>query len=336
MNEEVMTCNTAVDERTDTVIANEINYIKRKTCETVLSASVEIGRLLCEAKNKVQSGEWMKWLEINVNYSQSTANNLMRLYEEYGEKEQLGFFEENKIEIFGDISPSQALALIALPYEKRKEYVQTHDMSETSVRDINTEIKARKEAEERAAELENKLSCITAHTVEIQAKESEYISEIEELKKQLEDLNSAEQIGLSDEREAELAAEKESAVKAAKAEIKEKLEKKIKALQEKIDNAESEKESAVTAAKAETACEKENAYKEQIEKLSAEQSELKRKAQAASNGSIQRLSAYLELFQNAFGSVLTSLNELKKENNENYEKLHAGVNMVLEQMAKQL
>jgi len=336
MNEEVMTCNTAVDERTDTVIANEINYIKRKTCETVLSASVEIGRLLCEAKNKVQSGEWMKWLEINVNYSQSTANNLMRLYEEYGEKEQLGFFEENKIEIFGDISPSQALALIALPYEKRKEYVQTHDMSETSVRDINTEIKARKEAEERAAELENKLSGITAHTAEIEAKESEYISEIEELKKQLEDLNSAEQIGLSDEREAELAAEKESAVKAAKAEIKEKLEKKIKALQEKIDNAESEKESAVTAAKAETAREKEDAYREQIEKLSAEQSELKRKAQAASNGSVQRLSAYLELFQNAFGSVLTSLNELKKENNENYEKLHAGVNMVLGQMAKQL
>ena len=124
-----------------------------------------------------------------------------------------------------------------------------------------------------------------------------------------------------------------------KSQAKEKLEKEYTECKDKLTNIEkamASKESAVTAARAETAREKENAYKEQIEKLSAEQSELRRKAQAASNGSIQRLSAYLELFQNAFGSVLTSLNELKKENNENYEKLHAGVNMVLEQMAKQL
>lgn len=336
MNELINQNTELSEERTEKVIANEINYIKRRTCETVLSASVEIGRLLCEAKTKVASGAWMTWLSENVNYSQSTANNLMRLYEEYGEKEQLGFFEENRIEIFGDISPSQALALIALPYAERKEYVKTHDMNEVSVRDINAEIKARKEAEDRAAALKGELEKVRSEAAGIEAKESDYLSEIENLKGQLAALETgadvSEQTAFSEEREAELQAEKAEAVKAAKAEIKAKLEKKLAALQEKVDAAESEKAAAVEAAKVQAAEDSKAFFTDEIESLRAETASLRKKAEAAASGSMQRFSAYFELFQNTFGELSRSLDKLRAEGDGNADKLAEGVKGVLDVM----
>lgn len=338
---ELMNQNTALtEERTEKVIANEINYIKRRTCETVLSASVEIGRLLCEAKRKVASGAWMAWLSDNVNYSQSTANNLMRLYEEYGEKEQLGFFEENRIEIFGDISPSQALALIALPYAERKEYVKTHDMNEVSVRDINAEIKARKEAESRAAALKGELETVRAEAAEIEAKESGYLAEIEDLKGQLAALESGTDVSegamLSEKREAELQAEKAEAVNAAKAEIKSKLEKKLASLQEKVDAAETEKKAAIEAAKAQAASDSKAAFTKELASLRAEADSYRKKAEAAANGGMQRFSAYFELFQNVFGELVSSLEKLRAEGDGHADKLAEGVKGVLDTMKGKL
>ena len=70
--------------RTPDMIATEINSIKSQTRIMVLCNSIEIGRRLVEAKEMLPHGEWGKWLETSVDYSQSTANNLMRIFEEYG------------------------------------------------------------------------------------------------------------------------------------------------------------------------------------------------------------------------------------------------------------
>ena len=134
-------------------IALEINVIKRRLAQETILAAVEIGKLLVKAKEKVPHGMWGNWLSENVAYSQSTANNMMRLYKEYGEQEQISFFSENPMEIFGNLSQSQAVALLGLSYEKRKEYVETHDMENTSVREIEVDvaaIKAELEAERDA------------------------------------------------------------------------------------------------------------------------------------------------------------------------------------------
>ena len=126
--------------RTPETIAGEINFIKRQTSATCLNAAIEIGKLLVEAKSAVAHGEWGKWLETNVDYSQSTANGLMKLFKSYGEKQQLSAFDENLGDIFGALTPSQALALTALPEEKRVEYVQTHDVENESVREMKEQI----------------------------------------------------------------------------------------------------------------------------------------------------------------------------------------------------
>lgn len=126
-------------------IALEINVIKRRLAQETILAAVEIGKLLCRAKDKVPHGMWGEWLADNVSYSQSTANNMMRLYREYGEQEQLDFFAENRMEIFGNLSQSQAVALLGIPYEKRKEYVESHDMEKTSVREVEADVAAMRE-----------------------------------------------------------------------------------------------------------------------------------------------------------------------------------------------
>ncbi|AFM01081.1 Protein of unknown function (DUF3102) [Desulfitobacterium dehalogenans ATCC 51507] len=76
--------NDLATERTPLVIAAEINMITHQTKKILLASAVEIGRRLKEAKSLVKHGEWGKWLEESVSYSQQTAGRLMKLYEEYG------------------------------------------------------------------------------------------------------------------------------------------------------------------------------------------------------------------------------------------------------------
>lgn len=103
----------------------------------------QIGKLLTEAKSMVGHGGWEKYLEEKVAYSQSTANNFMRLYQEYGE------YGPN-LQTFGNLNPSQALALLALPEGQREEFAEAHDVESMSVRELKAQIAAEKERAEKA------------------------------------------------------------------------------------------------------------------------------------------------------------------------------------------
>ena len=146
-----------VEARSCDVIAAEIIGIKKQVEKTVrgvmLTAAMEIGRLLIEAKAVVPFGEWGKWLEENVEYSQTTANDMMRLYTEYRDHQIPLDGGPTNEELFGALAPSKALALLALPKEERREFVQQNDVEEMSVRQLREEIeqiKAEKEAAEAA------------------------------------------------------------------------------------------------------------------------------------------------------------------------------------------
>ncbi len=130
-------------------IACEINVIKANVLRTALQGAIDVGRLLCEAKEVVAHGEWGTWLEENVSYSATTANDLMRLYREYND-DQIKLFGRTNEELYGKLSVSQALALLALPAPAREEFVETHDMEEISVRELKEEVAELKSALERA------------------------------------------------------------------------------------------------------------------------------------------------------------------------------------------
>lgn len=152
---------TAIGVRTADAIATEINTIKRQTQKIMLASSIEIGKRLTEAKDMIDHGAWGKWLQDNVNYSERTAQNLMRVYDQYGDKfgmtEMDSLFASGAPNVFEELSYTQALALLSLPTDaEREEFVKENDVASMSTRELQEAIKARKEAEDRAMDAEKR------------------------------------------------------------------------------------------------------------------------------------------------------------------------------------
>lgn len=142
--------------RSPEVIVREINQIKTETFRfwqsaraTVLRSAREIGRLLIEAKETVEAGQWGTWLKENVDYSEDTAQNLMRTYRE---------FDPAKVPAFADLNYSQMVALFPLPPGERETLVNEIDVSNMPVREIKRLVKERDDARKKAEELEQAIA----------------------------------------------------------------------------------------------------------------------------------------------------------------------------------
>ena len=142
--------------KTPDILAAEIRTIKDQTGRMVLNASIEVGRRLTEAKAKLPHGSWGEYLKNEVDYSSSQAQNLMRVFREYGSDQQSLFGGEAKSQTFGRLTFSQALSLLVIPDEdEREKFVLENDVEHMSVRELNEALKARDEAEEKAAAAED-------------------------------------------------------------------------------------------------------------------------------------------------------------------------------------
>lgn len=161
-----MTDLTAITARDPDIIAAEINTVKKNVQQIMIAGALEIGGKLVEAKGMVPHGQWGKWLEEKVHYSQSTANNMMKLYNEYGGDQQSLFDTWTNSQAFADMSYTQHLALLALPFSERQEFAETHQVADMSTRELNDAVKAELEklkadlaaAEERAENAEADLA----------------------------------------------------------------------------------------------------------------------------------------------------------------------------------
>ncbi len=142
--------------KTPDILAAEIRTIKNQTGRMVLNASIEVGRRLTEAKAKLPHGSWGEYLKNEVDYSPSQAQNLMRVFREYGSDQQSLFGGEAKSQTFGNLTYSKALSLLAIPDEEERErFAVENDVEHMSVRELNEVLKARNEAEEKAAAAED-------------------------------------------------------------------------------------------------------------------------------------------------------------------------------------
>lgn len=132
--------------RSATMIAIEIKTIHAQAMSTLLAAAVEIGKRLHEAKALVPRGEWGDYIANEVGYSQSQCNNYMRLATEYA---------DTKSQSIGKLSPTAALALLALPAGEREEFADAHDAAGLSVSELKKQIAEHKaradDAEAQAA-----------------------------------------------------------------------------------------------------------------------------------------------------------------------------------------
>lgn len=146
MNELAMMDKNLSIDRTPELIAIEINSIKEQTRKMVLFNSIEIGRRLTEAKTMLGHGEWGEWLDKSVDYSQRTANNLMRIFDEYGSSQITFFCDNAKSQALANLSYTQAVALLGIPQEEREAFIQEHDIENLSTRELQQAIKERDQA----------------------------------------------------------------------------------------------------------------------------------------------------------------------------------------------
>ena len=153
------------------MVTSDIRYAQRQGARQLLSNLIEIGRLLVEAKSIVPHGEWGKYLEEQVDYSQATANNYMKLYQEYGSSQESFFDSIEKSQTFGNLTYTQALALLALPAEQRQEFAEENNVAEMSTRQLEQAIRERNE--ERAAREQAEANAAKFESAAKIAKESE-------------------------------------------------------------------------------------------------------------------------------------------------------------------
>lgn len=119
------------EDRTIEVITGEILDAKRAGGEAILT----IGRCLIEAKDMLRHGEWLPWLNEQVELSERTAQKFMKLAREWSNPNTLA-----------DLGASKALILLALPEGERDAFLEDHNVIDMSARQLEQAIKERDEA----------------------------------------------------------------------------------------------------------------------------------------------------------------------------------------------
>jgi len=327
----------------ETVTA-EINIITVQTQRGLLTGAIEIGRRLVEAKSMVSQGEWGKYLQERVNYSQSSANNLMKLYREYGDNQASLFNDFANSQTFQNLTYTKALAMLALPADLRQSFVEEHDIENMSTREVQSAVQEELEAvKAKNSELEQALAQEkgAAQSAEVKAKE---------LAGQLKRAQSEKTHAEYEEKKAKSQV-KQLQEDLAKAEIREKEAKKdLERAKENPDIPESMMEqlrgevAADAAAKATEELQKKLAEAEATAKeaVAARQAaegkleDLEKQLQVADPNMV-RLGAHLEAAQEAFDKLLEGLQEIKAEAPDKAEKLKENIiSKLLEPMIEQV
>jgi chromosome segregation ATPase len=267
-----------------------------------------------EAKSLIGHGEWADWLKENVNYSQSTANNYMGIFEEYG-AEQMTLLEEGnaKNAIFEKLTYSKAVALLAMPAEEREEFIESNDIENMSTRELQDAIKARDEAENRATELKKQAGEATAKAGSLEKRVEDVLKLNKDLKAQRDKVEKEKQ------------------------EIERTSQKKINDLQGKLNelediDADEEREKI-------RAEEREQIRKEMTAELEVRDKRIKELEVKASTGAseeTQRFKVIYDMFTDSFSKLMESIGKMRLSNEETAEKFTKAIGGALERMVDKL
>ena len=285
MQNELVTRNASVPVREIGVITQEIRQLCQQAQATALMYIVEIGRRLVEAKEALPHGEWGGWLKNEVGFSQSTAENYMRLFEEYGASQITIFGASVDSQTFAKLPYSKALALLAVERDEREKFAEDVGAVDMSVKELKAAIAERDAVKKRNEELEGKIAELDKARADAEAAAAnvdDLKDKIAELEKSLGAEKEATQKARDNLKKAKenpkisqekLDAIKREAEESAKKAVEETTEKEISELREKLkaaeeaktkadkDKAEAEKNLAEAEKKLKTASPEVNAFK---------------------------------------------------------------------------
>lgn len=93
-----------------------------------------MGQKFIEAKRLVPHGEWGRWLEERIGFSQRTANQFMRIAKEYISNSQA----------ISNLEATKIYLLLELPVEEREDFVNRNNLQSMSTRDMKKKLKEHK------------------------------------------------------------------------------------------------------------------------------------------------------------------------------------------------
>ncbi len=301
------------------VITAEIWLYKQQAGAAIL----EIGKRLIEAKEQLSHGEWLPWLEEQVEFSEGTAQRFMRLAREYSNPSPVT-----------DLGVSKALVLLALPASERDEFLsKKHEVdgeektvAEMSKRELEKAIRERDEARAKVEEAETRAKDFEVALEKTKAQAEAELQAAEEtvcrLEQELKEIQNAPK---------EVAVETvvdEAAITEAKKAAHEESEKKLKA---KIEQAQKEKEKAEQAkhkaeqdlAALKVAQEQANAVAEREKKSMADQvADLQKKLAMASSSEMTIFKLHFEQGQDSINKMAACIARMEEAgDSEGAEKL---------------
>ena len=297
-------------------VKQEILSLTRQAQVNAVHYACEIGKRLCEAKEQVGHGAWGEWLKTEVEYSQSTAENFMKIYREYGSNQMSLFSDFSNSQTIGKLDVSKLLLLTAVPAEDREEVAEELDAENISVRELKERLKERdteleieksraEEAKEDIKKLENEISKKDSKIEELQIS-------IKELEKDLEDIPENTEF----------------------AEVqKEELEKQKKEYEDKLEKLQDSKNKSIEKLKAseeklKTELAKANAEKDAALRKADELQKAEKKAELSANSDLVLMNEYLKRLQLEADTVINALEGFK--NTEMYDKLRGGIRAILQ------
>ena len=318
------------------VITAEIKDLCRQAQTMALLYAVEIGRRLEEAKQALPYGKWGDWLKNEVEFSQSTANNFMRLFEEYGTSQISIFGASVDSQTFANLPYSKALQLLAIPKDEREAFAEKVGAEDLSVKELKAaieerdsairaeaEAKAREEAlADRLAEAERAAEESTdreKEAEELRRKVEEMNAELEKAKKKSFDLREKLKNAEANPKLPPEALEKlrREAGDAAKAEAEKALLDKLEKAAERLKSAEAE---AIAA--------------RLTEKVAREQLEEAQKKLKTANPAVTEFKVVFETVQEGIAKLKKMVDKIKESDHETADKLSAAIKALAEGMKK--
>jgi len=341
--------------RTSDVIAAEINGIKAQTRSMMMTASIEIGRRLTEAKSLLDHGEWGEWLESRVAYSKSTANNLMRIFDEFGAR-QITMLDDNASSAtFQRLGYTQAVALLGLPADDREAFIAENPVDEMSTRELQQAIRERDQARMEKDKAEKAADDATMRMLKemkrAETAEADAIGAEEENAEAIEAAQAkvvaAEAARARAEKEArkelnEIKAERDeqAQVLRERQEQTAELKKQLIELQSKpmqVNPGATEEDISEIRTKLAADYEQKLADADAAMRASAvKMKELQALAERKGNESAIKFRAHFETITSVFGLLLASLGEIKTSDEDMHRKHQGAVLQLLEKMRERL
>ena len=313
------------------VITQEINFYKLQAGNAI----IEIGKRLHEAKLTLPHGAWGAWLQNEVEFSERTAQNFMRIAKEYRNPQLIADMGN---------SATKALLLLSLPAEEREEFVgEAHEIDgeEKTVADMTTKEMERllKELEAERAEKEKLQSQLdlfqtekdnavdaaykeTEDKLDALVSQKEAAEKIAAMESEMDELRmQAEQTALPDESELERI--RREAENTANQRAEEAMQKKLDKAKKDAEKAKKEAKEAQAAIEAHEAAQKEaeEAMLKAKEELAQVKADTEKKLKAAGS-CIMVFKVHFEAVQGEINKMLTCIDGVEEsEGKEEADKL---------------